>query len=999
VGAGGANTAGVSPVPGTSGVMHGGSTQITRVAPALPTQPLPQPAVSNILPRHPVPLASRPPVPAAGGQPPTSASPGPAAAPRPSGPPGSQQVQLRVSNDEPHRAFCLSWLKATYEPSGGKSIEQNIMYKQYLASMHRMGRKEVISAQHYALCIRTLFGGSTGPNKKQVGDKLENHYTGIQVREHPLPLKLTPAQAAAAQEASRQQQAAAPAPTQNGAAASVQPQPVQVQQVVQTGAGQQRIVSTNQGQQIIVNAQGQQILTGGQIIQGGVQKVMVNAQGQQVLVNTSQAGGQVIQVNPGSNIVTSGGQLIVNQAGQVVQQRIVSGQGAIVAQGLVQGQVISSGFQNRNTVTLASGTATTGGQQIPLGQVIQRIVHPGGRVEEKVVGTTGGQTAGGQIVLHGPGGQQHVVQAQPQQGQVILQQQPQQQQQPVTIQPQPQQPQQQQPVVIQSGQTVVTSGVPASNTPVQVITSTTGGQGANGGQPQVIKTQVKSGDTEILENGMSPLDGILPQDSKFGVLEGDMVNELLEKSENNIVMNGAANHLEGVKMNGDVGNKRLLGEFVDNSPAKRQALEGNTGVVVTNGGHGNGSLNGGGIRLPLASSGGGQLVQNAQGQIFLKTQSASGGVVLQPAGQAGQAGGQLIYQGSGETGQPGQNKIVLLQQHQQNQAGQPQQTVVRVSAPVAQVAAPGAGDHLPQVDGAEETEEEEGDKETVENGESVPQVDGTTVEPVTSTQQPEPQQQQQQQSAASPGPSPAPSQSTVIQPRPVTISAVQPQSSASASLSQTEPAPSPSPPPQQQASGATTVKIDTQKPFLCEWQGCMKSFKTPKEVENHAIGSHCPLGSDDIPCLWSRCDGMKRKRFSLMTHLQDRHCHPQLMKLMAVRRVQIAQTGKSDVPLPPAPPPHPGYAPNAALHAIKRHAVEFASPKENAMRDEKEGPVTKSIRLTASLILKNLVIYSSIGRSRLRAYESHMSTVALSNVESARTVSQILYEMANASDF
>ena len=388
----------------------------------------------------------------------------------------------------------------------------------------------------------------------------------------------------------------------------------------------------------------------------------------------------------------------------------------------------------------------------------------------------------------------------------------------------------------------------------------------------MIKTQVKSGDTEILENGLSPLDGILPQDSNFGRLEGDMVNELLEKSENNIVMNGAVNHLEGVKMNGDVGNKRLLGEYVDNSPAKKQALEvGNTGVVVTNGGHGNGSLNGGGIRLPMASSGGGQLVQNSQGQIFLKTQSPSGGVVLQPAGQAGQAGGQLIYPGSGEAAQPGQNKIVLLQQHQQQRGeGAGQQTVVRVSAPVAQVAAPGPGDHLPQVDGAEETEE---DKETIENGESVPQVDGTTVEPVTSTQQPEPQQQQ---AAASPGQSPQPAQSTVIQPRPVTIPAVQPQSSASASLSQAEPAPSPSPPPQQQASGATQVKIDTQKPFLCEWQGCMKSFKTPKEVENHAIGSHCPLGSDDIPCLWSRCDGMKRKRFSLMTHLQDRHCHPQV---------------------------------------------------------------------------------------------------------------------------
>ena len=58
----------------------------------------------------------------------------------------------------------------------------------------------------------------------------------------------------------------------------------------------------------------------------------------------------------------------------------------------------------------------------------------------------------------------------------------------------------------------------------------------------------------------------------------------------------------------------------------------------------------------------------------------------------------------------------------------------------------------------------------------------------------------------------------------------------------------------------------------------------------------------------------------------------QLMKLMAVRRVQMATQGRSEVPLPPAPPPHPGYAPNAALHAIKRHAQEFANPKAIAVR-------------------------------------------------------------------
>ncbi len=52
---------------------------------------------------------------------------------------------------------------------------------------------------------------------------------------------------------------------------------------------------------------------------------------------------------------------------------------------------------------------------------------------------------------------------------------------------------------------------------------------------------------------------------------------------------------------------------------------------------------------------------------------------------------------------------------------------------------------------------------------------------------------------------------------------------------------------------------------------------------------------------------------------------------MALRRVQIAQNGKSEVPLPAPPPPHPGYAPNAAIHAIKRHAQEFANPKAAAV--------------------------------------------------------------------
>lgn len=51
---------------------------------------------------------------------------------------------------------------------------------------------------------------------------------------------------------------------------------------------------------------------------------------------------------------------------------------------------------------------------------------------------------------------------------------------------------------------------------------------------------------------------------------------------------------------------------------------------------------------------------------------------------------------------------------------------------------------------------------------------------------------------------------------------------------------------------------------------------------------------------------------------------------MAIRRKQLTSTGKSEISTStaPTPPHHPGYAPNAAFHAIKRHALEFVNPKE-----------------------------------------------------------------------
>ncbi|XP_022907233.1 AT-rich interactive domain-containing protein 2 isoform X2 [Onthophagus taurus] len=191
---------------------------------------------------------------------------------------------------------------------------------------------------------------------------------------------------------------------------------------------------------------------------------------------------------------------------------------------------------------------------------------------------------------------------------------------------------------------------------------------------------------------------------------------------------------------------------------------------------------------------------------------------------------------------------------------------------------------------------------------------------------------------------------------------------------------------------------DLTTPFVCEWGDCQieTKFKSANQVYLHVCEMHVPKGSEEIMCQWDRCDNMKRKRFSLMTHLNDKHCNTEAMRASLTRRKQAQHSGKSETASTSAvAPPHPGYAPDAAFHAIKRHALEFVNPKE--LQDDNEGPVTKSIRLTASLILRNLVIYSSNCRRYLKHYEPHLANVALSNVESSRTIAQVLYDMNDVS--
>lgn len=151
--------------------------------------------------------------------------------------------------------------------------------------------------------------------------------------------------------------------------------------------------------------------------------------------------------------------------------------------------------------------------------------------------------------------------------------------------------------------------------------------------------------------------------------------------------------------------------------------------------------------------------------------------------------------------------------------------------------------------------------------------------------------------------------------------------------------------------------VELSWPFVCDWRGCpKKKFATANEVYLHACAVHCPSldGTPDLFCQWgggsSLCDNLPRKRFSLMTHIFDRHCTADAFKLAVQKRLSAAETGASAGPKQPYPvtlirqpnnpqptnenvnlmngPTNIQNAGTAAMQAIKRHSIEFNIAKE-----------------------------------------------------------------------
>ncbi|XP_039211249.1 AT-rich interactive domain-containing protein 2 isoform X1 [Crotalus tigris] len=187
--------------------------------------------------------------------------------------------------------------------------------------------------------------------------------------------------------------------------------------------------------------------------------------------------------------------------------------------------------------------------------------------------------------------------------------------------------------------------------------------------------------------------------------------------------------------------------------------------------------------------------------------------------------------------------------------------------------------------------------------------------------------------------------------------------------------------------------------FMCLWQSCKKWFQTPSQVFYHAATEHG--GKDIYPgqCLWEGCEPFQRQRFSFITHLQDKHCSRDAL-LAGLKQDEHGQVGSSK---PSTKPPTAGGSsstpraqkaivnhPSAALMALRRGSRNLVF---RDFTDEKEGPITKHIRLTAALILKNIGKYSECGRRLLKRHENHLSVLAISNMEASSTLAKCLYEL------
>lgn len=183
---------------------------------------------------------------------------------------------------------------------------------------------------------------------------------------------------------------------------------------------------------------------------------------------------------------------------------------------------------------------------------------------------------------------------------------------------------------------------------------------------------------------------------------------------------------------------------------------------------------------------------------------------------------------------------------------------------------------------------------------------------------------------------------------------------------------------------ATVPQVVSFRPYRCRWASCYSSFDTSKSLFSHVVNEHVPRDSLVMACMWEGCPHVRRSRSSLLFHLQQKHSEPSPVPSAVPPQQPPAQQQPPPPPQAPVSNPPSSYVP----------AYHFLARMLQSMQGEEESPLTKSVRLTAALVLRNLAQYSSLARSMLKRHERKLSLVAMSNSEAAHAIAACLSELS-----
>lgn len=202
----------------------------------------------------------------------------------------------------------------------------------------------------------------------------------------------------------------------------------------------------------------------------------------------------------------------------------------------------------------------------------------------------------------------------------------------------------------------------------------------------------------------------------------------------------------------------------------------------------------------------------------------------------------------------------------------------------------------------------------------------------------------------------------------------------------------PTPPPRVSQVEFSVPQMVSFKPFRCRWTTCYSSFDTSKELFAHVVSEHVPRDSLVMSCMWEGCPLVRRSRSSLLFHLQQKHS--EASPAPSALPPQPTQHQSPPVQPPPQPQPNPQPPPPTTPSTSFVPAYHFLARMLQSLQGEEESPLTKSVRLTAALVLRNVAQYSALARSLLRRHESRLSLIAMSNSEAANAIAACLSELS-----